>query len=121
TQGFDLNIGGCDKGSPPSYFSPYRIPTLTDGPAGEYLTDRLGDEAVKFIEQAKDKPFVLYLSHYAVHNPQQAKPALIAKYKAKAAALPPPAGPEFLPEGDHKTRQIQDQPVYAAMIQSLDD
>mgnify|MGYP001564819222 CR=1 FL=1 len=120
-QGFDLNLGGCEKGLPPSYFSPYKIPTLMDGPPGEYLTDRLTDEAVKFIERAKDKPFLLYLSHYAVHHPHQAKPELIEKYKAKAAQLPPPRGPEFLPEGDRQARQIQNQPVYAAMIQSLDE
>src|SRR3954447_11508764 len=56
-QGFDQNIGGCDTGHPPSYFSPYKIPTLPDGPTGEYLTDRLTDEALKFIEGSKDKPF----------------------------------------------------------------
>lgn len=48
-QGFDFNAGGCAKGSPPSYFSPYRIPTLRDGPPGEFLTDRLTDEALRFI------------------------------------------------------------------------
>jgi len=120
-QGFDLNIGGCEKGHPPSYFSPYKIPTLPDGPAGEYLTDRLTDEAIKFIESAKEKPFFLYLSHYAVHNPQQAKPELVAKYRAKAAALPTAAGPEFLADSGRQVRQIQNQPVYAAMIQSLDE
>ena len=120
-QGFDLNVAGCARGSPPSYFSPYRIPTLTDGPKGEYLTDRLTDEALKFIESVKGKPFLLYLSHYAVHNPQQAKAEMIAKYKAKAARLPPPAGPEFLPEGKNQARQIQNQPVYAAMVQSVDE
>jgi arylsulfatase A-like enzyme len=120
-QGFDLNVGGCAKGSPPSYFSPYRIPTLTDGRKGEYLTDRLTDEALKFIESAKAKPFLLYLSHYAVHNPQQAKAELVAMYRAKAARLPPPAGPEFLPEGKQRARQIQNQPIYAAMVQSVDE
>ncbi len=120
-QGFDLNVGGCQRGSPPSYFSPYRIPTLRDGPKGEYLTDRLTDEALKFIDGAGGKPFLLYLSHYAVHNPQQAKADLIAKYKTKAARLPPPAGPEFLPEGKNQARQIQNQPVYAAMVQSVDE
>jgi arylsulfatase A-like enzyme len=120
-QGFDVNIGGCEKGHPPSYFSPYKIPTLPDGPTGEYLTDRLTDEAVRFIESAQAKPFFLYLSHYAVHNPQQAKPDLIAKYKAKAAALPTAAGPEFLADNGRQVRQIQNQPVYAAMIQSLDE
>ncbi|MCX6889921.1 MAG: sulfatase [Verrucomicrobia bacterium] len=119
-QGFDLNVGGCQRGSPPSYFSPYRIPNLPDGPKGEYLTDRLTDEALKFIAGAGKKPFLLYLSHYAVHNPQQAKPALVEKYKAKAARLPPSTGPEFRPEGKNMARQIQNQPVYAAMVESLD-
>ncbi len=118
-QGFDFNAAGCAKGSPPSYFSPYRIPTLTDGPPGEFLTDRLTDEALKFIESAGDRPFLLYLSHYAVHNPQQAKAEIIARYQRKAEGLKP-AGPEFLPEGQRQARQIQNQPVYAAMIDSLD-
>jgi arylsulfatase A-like enzyme len=120
-QGFDLNIAGCAQGSPSSYFSPYRIPTLPDGPKGEYLTDRLTDEALKFIDGVGGKSFLLYLSHYAVHNPQQAKPELIAKYRAKAARLPPAAGPEFLPEGKQRARQIQNQPVYAAMLENLDE
>ena len=119
-QGFDLNVGGCQRGSPPSYFSPYRIPNLPDGPKGEYLTDRLTDEALKFIAGAGKKPFLLYLSHYAVHNPQQAKSSLVEKYQAKAARLPPSTGPEFRPEGKNQARQIQNQPVYAAMVESLD-
>src|SRR5947209_2505966 len=57
--GFDLNVAGYEKGQPPSYFSPYRIPTLKDGPEGEYLTDRLGEEAVRFIEKNRDRPFFL--------------------------------------------------------------
>jgi arylsulfatase A-like enzyme len=120
-QGFDLNVGGCARGSPPSYFSPYRIPTLSDGPKGEYLTDRLTDEALKFIEGGGGKPFLLYLSHYTVHIPLQAKADLLAKYRAKAARLPPPAGPEFLSEGKSRMRQIQNNPVYAAMVESLDE
>ena len=95
-QGFDINIGGCGLGHPPSYFSPYKIPTLPDGPKGEYLTDRLTEEAVKFMESSKDKPFLLYLAHYAVHIPQQAKPEMIQKYKDKAARMTKPAGPEFM-------------------------
>jgi arylsulfatase A-like enzyme len=118
-QGFDLNIGGCDKGHPPSYFSPYHLPTLADGATGEYLTDRLADEALRFLDQAKGRPFLLYLAHYAVHNPQQAKAGSIARFRAKAAALP--AHAEFAPEGERRCRQVQDQPVYAAMVASLDD
>jgi len=120
-QGFDLNVGGCQMGHPPSYFSPYGIPTLPDGPKGEYLTDRLTDEAIKFIEDAKGQPFFLYLSHYAVHTPLQAKQDLIAKYKAKAAQLPGDAGPEFLLDNGRKVRQIQNHAVYASMVESLDD
>ena len=120
-QGFELNIAGNHRGSPPSYFPPYNLPGLADGPKEEYLTDRLTDEALKFIERAKDRPFFLYLSHYAVHNPQQAKPALVEKYRAKLAARPAAAGPEFRPEGDRQNRQVQNQPVYAAMVESMDD
>jgi arylsulfatase A-like enzyme len=120
-QGFDANVAGCERGSPPSYFSPYRIPNLPDGPPGEYLTDRLTDEAVKFIEGAREKPFFLYLSHYAVHNPQQAKVELLQRWRTRAAALLPLTGPEFLPEGERQARQVQNQPVYAAMVESLDE
>jgi arylsulfatase A-like enzyme len=121
-QGFEVNIAGCDKGSPPSYFSPYKIPNLRDGPPGEYLTDRLTDEALGFIETARERklPFFLYLAHYAVHNPQQAKPDVVKKYREKAARQPAVTASEFLPEGDRQARQIQDQPVYAAMVESLD-
>ncbi|PWJ57887.1 arylsulfatase A-like enzyme [Dyadobacter jejuensis] len=79
--GFDSNIGGCAYGQPASYFSPYKNGTLPDGPAGEYLTDRLGDEAVRFIVRHKDRPFFLDLSTYTVHTPMQAPEATVAKYK----------------------------------------
>jgi arylsulfatase A-like enzyme len=102
--GFDLNRGGCDKGHPPSYFSPYKIPNLEDGPPGEYLTDRLTQEAIRFIEASQDRPFFLYLPHYAVHKPIQAKAAVIEKYRAKAK-----------PGADHTNAG------YAAMIESADD
>ncbi len=120
-QGYDVNIGGCGQGHPMSYFSPYKNPTLADGPKGEYLTDRLTEEAEKFIEASKDKPFFLFLSHYAVHTPLQAKEPIINKYREKAAGLPPPAAPKFLPEGKSMARQVQNHPVYAAMVESMDD
>ena len=72
TQGFDINVAGSGAGHPPTYFAPYgqgnrSIPDLEKAPKGEYLTDRLAEEAVKFIEAHKAKPFFLYLPHYAVH------------------------------------------------------
>jgi arylsulfatase A-like enzyme len=121
-QGFDQNLGGFFGGMPPSYFSPYGIPTLVDGPKGESLDERLTDEAVKFIGQAAqaEKPFLLYLSHYAVHTPLQAKPAVIEKYREKAAKLDKSA-PEFRDDEGRRVRQIQNHPTYAAMMESLDD
>ncbi|UCE47559.1 MAG: sulfatase, partial [Phycisphaerales bacterium] len=101
-QGFDVNVGGYEAGSPRSYFSPYKNPQLKDGPKGEYLPDRLTDEALKFIEANRDKPFFLYLPHYAVHTPIRAKKQMIAKYKAKRAS------------------NGQGNPTYAAMIESTD-
>ena len=120
-QGFDLNLGGCDKGAPPSYFSPYKLPNLPDGPEGEYLTDRLTSEAIRFIEQHRETPFLVYLSHYAVHNPLQAKPALVEKYKAKAARLPAAVSPAFLDDHWRPVRQVQNHPAYAAMVENLDE
>jgi arylsulfatase A-like enzyme len=102
--GFDVNIGGTDTGSPPGGHFHFRTPTLIARSDDEYLTDRLTEEAEKFIEKNKDKPFFLYLSHYAVHIPLQAKQALIAKYQAKATTMP----------GQHNA-------IYAAMVESVDE
>ncbi len=86
-QGFDLNIAGTDKPQPSTYYAPWKIPTLTpDGAAGEYLTDRIGDEAVKFIERSKDRSFFLYLPHFAVHTPIQGRADLVEKYQKKIRA-----------------------------------
>ena len=102
--GFDLNLAGTEAPNPKSYFAPYKIATLPEGPDGEYLTDRLGVEANRFIEQHKDQPFFLYLPHFAVHLPVQAKQALIEKYRAK-----------------RRPGQKQNNAGYAAMIESMDD
>ncbi|MCX5673777.1 MAG: sulfatase [Planctomycetota bacterium] len=103
-QGFDLNFAGTHQGQPPSYFAPYKIQTIPSAPDGEYLTDRLAEEACKFIEKSKDRPFFVYLPHYAVHSPLMAKKETIEKYKAKA-----------------KPEDAQRNTTYAAMIQSVDD
>jgi arylsulfatase A len=108
TQGFHINIGGCDFGHPPSYFDPYHnddqgsIPTLKARRKGEYLTDREADEAVRFIKYHADRPFFLYLAHYGVHLPLQGKQELIDRYEAKT------------PTNHHNA-------TYAAMIHSIDD
>jgi arylsulfatase A-like enzyme len=68
--GFDANVAGFRAGTPPGgYFVPYRNPFLPDGPEGEYLTDRLVDETVRLIREHRDRPFFVYLAHYAPHTP----------------------------------------------------
>ncbi|MBL8173098.1 MAG: sulfatase-like hydrolase/transferase, partial [Bryobacterales bacterium] len=86
-QGFDVNAGGTDRGSPPSYFPPYKIPGLEERGAKDYLTDNLTARAEQFIESSKDHPFFLYLPHFAVHTPLQAKQELTAKYERKAEGM----------------------------------
>jgi arylsulfatase A-like enzyme len=120
-QGFDINIGGCYFGSPwHGYFDPYKIPHLSSRKEGEYLPDRLTDEALGFIEKNRDKPFLLYLSYYAVHKPIQAKEEMIEKYREKASLLPA-RDIEFISERTAYTKLIQDDPAYAAMVKSVDD
>jgi arylsulfatase A-like enzyme len=107
-QGFDWSVAGDAAGSPPSYFHPYRagsrsIPGLDGGEEGEYLADRLTDEVIGFIDSSRDVPFFLYLSHYSVHTPIQARPELADKYEGRTAV------------GGHGN------PDYAAMIESVDE
>jgi len=130
--GFDLNLGGCHWGSPTNgYFSPYNIPGFENGPSGEYLTDRLTDEAIQLIETARDAPFYLNMWYYAVHTPIQAKSEHIARFEAKAHQMgldktdPFEVGSPFPTE--HKKdlritrRLLQSDPIYAAMVYSLDE
>jgi arylsulfatase A-like enzyme len=83
--GFDINIGGTHSGGPPrGYYPPHgKAPGLQHAPRGEYLTDRLSNEAVQFIQDNRDRPWMLFLSHFAVHTPLDAKRELVAQYKAK--------------------------------------
>jgi arylsulfatase A-like enzyme len=109
THGFHINIGGNHRGQPPSYFFPYErpgipLPGLSRGTQGEYLTDRLTDEALAFLEKHQDRPFFLYFAHYAVHTPLQAQADKIAKYQAKV-----------------RPDQPQHNATYAAMIESVDE
>ena len=132
SQGFDLNVGGTAAGQPAAYFYPYEaeegrsdfwdVPHLEDGEEGEYLTDRLTDEAIEFLEDQGDNPFLLYLSHYAVHTPIQSKENLTEKYAEKAELLPDRDGPDFIAEHDRAfVKQFQDHAAYAGMVQSVDE
>jgi arylsulfatase A-like enzyme len=130
SQGFDYTFAVNEAGQPGSYFYPYRnenwpitnVPDLAGDVEGDYLTDRLTDAAVEFIERHRDGPFLLVLSHYSVHTPLQSKPALSAKYEEKASGLAEMEMPAFLPEGERAhTKQRQDHPVYAGMIESTDE
>jgi arylsulfatase A len=114
--GFDINIGGNDHGAPGSYFYPFKgtwqLPTTPHrvhkqaydgGKKGDYLTDVLTDEATQFIDGNSTKPFLLYFSYYNVHTPIQGKKDKVEKYKTRK------------PDGK------QNNPAYAAMIESVDD
>jgi arylsulfatase A-like enzyme len=120
-QGFAINRGGYDHGSPRSYFAPYDNPQLADGPPGEYLTDRLAQETADFIRAQADTaaPFLAYLSFYAVHTPLQALDSLREKYAERLTRmrLPDPFGAT---EGDRQVRTIQSNPTYAAMVEGMD-
>ena len=100
-QGFDINIGGCTLGGPPTFFDPYRIHNLPSRKEGEYLPDRMADEAMKFLEDNQDRPFLLMLWNYTVHWPMEAPQPLLEKYKSRT-------GP-----GLNDTR-------YGAMIEAMD-
>ncbi len=109
-QGFDLNIAGDARGSPLSYVAPFSrqgqtMPGLAEAPAGQYLTDRLTLEAERFLEAHRAGPFFLYFPHFAVHIPMVAKADLVARY----------------PKWDGTPHGRQENPIYAAMLESLDE
>lgn len=103
-QGFDVNIGGWESGGPKGgYFSPYSNPNLENGPEGEYLTDRLTNEAINFIDNNKEERFFLHLAYYSVHTPIQSKREYSNYFKNKSS------------DENHN------RPDYAGMIRSLDE
>ncbi len=121
--GFDINVGGYSPGTPPGgFFTPYKNKHLEDGPAGESLPLRLGQETAKFIETHKDEPFLAYLSFYSVHAPIQTTEELRAKYLAKAEAqkAAPSSGERFKFDRTKNVRQVQDNPIYAGMMETMD-
>jgi arylsulfatase A-like enzyme len=111
-QGFDINIAGWGKGSPNQnkkegyggYFSPYGNPRLKDGPKGEYLTERMANEACNFITENSSAPFFLNLWFYSVHTPLQAKKDKIDYFASIV-----------------DSSKLQKNPVYASMVSHVDD
>ena len=101
--GFDVNIGGNKHGGPGGYFAPYPNPELENEPKGEYLTDRIGDEVVKFIDINKENNFFAYVPFFSVHTPIQSKPDYQKKYSNK------------------DSNEYHNRADYAGMIQSLDE
>ena len=131
--GFDTTIAAGAAGATASFFAPYTVAKgkgghdekdaivgLDDAPEGEYLTYRLTDETMKFIEANKEKPFCAVLAHYAVHTPIEAKKHLIKRYEEKLATLPKPAA-EWEKESAGENLLMQNNATYAAMIESLDN
>lgn len=147
-QGFDVHVPDYNKGWPNgTYFSPFDMKGLEGGPKGEYLTDRLTTEALKWVEQNKDHPFFLYLAHYAVHDPLQGRGDLVVKYEKKKNKLGKATQAPFVLEGNPddgvavqgnaqdnthqgylvfpdrtvKIKQRQDNVQFAAMVESMDE
>jgi len=120
-QGFAVNIGGGHYGQPPGgYFSPYKNPYISDGPTGEYLTERLTQESVSFLKQRDPaRPFLLFLSHYDVHTPIHKDEKHFSHFKLKAAAAPRNHQP--IPERNGLSRSQQDNAEYASMVSAVDE
>jgi len=101
--GFDVNVAGFRAGHPPAgYFAPYEMPTIEDGPDGEYLTDRLVDETLQLLRDNHERPFFIYLPFYSPHTPIQAKEQDIEIFRNR-------------PPGEHHHHA-----TYAAMIHTID-
>ncbi len=127
-QGFEVNIGGYSAGAPASFFPPYKNPRLTDGPPGEHLSARLAEESVKLIDRfhTEGKPFLLIHSDYAVHNPVQAPPELVEKYRVKAErlGLQDRIGDEnqyqITTTAPRRKRLSQNHAAYAGLVEMMD-
>jgi arylsulfatase A-like enzyme len=117
-QGFpkELDNGEGKKGNVQFWYpvSDSPVPDHKDDPK---TTERIVNDAVKFIGEHKDRPFYAYLPFLAVHTPIGARADLVEKYKKKAASAPADAWGE---ERANKVRLVQNSPVYAAMLEQLD-
>ncbi|THH35501.1 sulfatase [Neolewinella litorea] len=120
--GFDINIGGNDKGSPAGgFFDPYDNPQLPNRRPGENLSMRLADETADFIKQRGDAtPFFAFLSFYAVHAPIQTTEANWRHFRDKAVNGGI-AEHGFAMERRLPIRTVQDNPVYAGLVRQMDE
>ena len=124
--GFDINIGGHEAGGPypGGYFAPYGNPKMKEGPDGENLSMRLAHETASFIEthtrRNKKQPFFAFLSFYAVHAPIETTEAKWRHFRNKADSMGiAPVG--FEVDRTLPVRLQQDNPIYAGLIQQMDD
>ena len=116
-QGFDIHLPDWNKGWPKDgYYFPYGMKGLEEGLDGEYLTDRMTDEALKYIENQKQQPFFLYLSHFAVHDPIQGRPDLVQKYEDKLARSIPPEGFPYILEGQGENEHTPSRPELDSLL-----
>lgn len=119
-QGFEVNMGGHHAGSPPGgYYTPYNNPELSDGPEGEYLTDRLTNESINYLNTIGQKPFFLFLAYYSVHTPIQPNKQYIDKFERKLAELENNQI-TYRDEGKGVTTLDQYNAAYASMLFALD-
>ncbi len=119
--GFDINKGGWEKGSPAGgFFAPHNNPKLVDQKPGESLTLRLAEETVDFLTTHKDSSFFAFLSFYAVHAPLETTQEKWATYREKAETQGI-VDNGFVMERRLPIRTVQDNPVYAGLVSTMDD
>ena len=122
-QGFDFNVGGNSKGSPPGgYYAPWKNPTLTAESSDEYLTERLTRESIRFLKsnESGESPFLLFLSYYNVHSPITPYAKRFDEFREKAEQLPQ-ENVEPIAEHEGLSRRRQDNAAYASMVAAVDD
>lgn len=121
-QGFDINKGGHHKGSPPGgYYAPFENPQLEDKPDDHYLTTRLTNECIEFLDtRDKEKPFLMYMAYYTVHTPIQGWDEYDGYFEDKKQSLPNGGAIETRAEHEGVTRLNQSDHQYAAMVKALD-
>lgn len=142
-QGFDYVKFAGEPGQPVSFFSPYHLgrgkwqqpkknidytPFTKEeqGPDGEFLTERLTDEAIQFMEMEREKPFFLVLAYYGVHIPTEAPKRLIDKYEKRRQEMGIPKGDaryevNIISDSTGEYKSVQNQVPYAAQVETIDE